>query len=92
MGNAEAAGAELQPAFTLAEQLHSPALVSPLAYELGQWYELTGKKRKAAAAYSKAKATIEHMATAVEDEALRSIFLQSAPVQAINERMARMGG
>jgi hypothetical protein len=31
------------------------------------------------------------MAAAVEDQALRTIFLQSASVQAIHERVARMG-
>jgi hypothetical protein len=44
-----------------------------------------------AALYGKAKATIEQMATAVEDEVLRSTFLQSALVQAIHERAARLG-
>jgi hypothetical protein len=32
------------------------------------------------------------MATAVEDEALRSTFLQSALVQEIHERATRLGG
>ncbi len=91
-GDFEAAGAEFQRAFTLAEQLRNPALSYPLAYDLGQWYETINKEREAAELYSKAKAAIEHMATAVEDEALRSIFLQSAPVQAIYECAARMGG
>jgi hypothetical protein len=31
------------------------------------------------------------MATAMEDEALRSVFLQSAAVQSIHERCARIG-
>jgi hypothetical protein len=42
--------------------------------------------------YGKATATIEQMATAVEDEQLRSIFLQSALVQEIHDRAARLGG
>jgi tetratricopeptide (TPR) repeat protein len=88
-GDIEAAGAELQRAFSLAEQLHSPSLVYPIAFDLGQWYETVGKEREAMELYGKAKATTEYMATAVEDQALRSIFLQSAPVQAIYERLAR---
>jgi class 3 adenylate cyclase len=44
-----------------------------------------------ALAHHKAKATIAQMATAVEDEALRSTFLQSALVQEIHERAARLG-
>jgi tetratricopeptide (TPR) repeat protein len=84
LGNTDAAGAEFQRALTLAEQLQSPALYYPLAYDLGQWYETIKKEKEAAVLYGKAKAAIEHMSAAVEDEALRSIFLQSAPVQAIS--------
>ena len=91
LGDADAAGTELQRAFSLAEQLQSPSLLYPIAYDLGQWYESTGKEREAATLYGKAKATIEQMATAVEDEALRSTFLQSALVQEIHERAARLG-
>jgi tetratricopeptide (TPR) repeat protein len=90
-GDTEAAGTELQRAFTLADQLQSPSLLYPIAYDLGQWYKSTGKEREAASLYSQAKATIEQMATAVEDDALRSTFLQSALVQEIHERAARLG-
>jgi tetratricopeptide (TPR) repeat protein len=91
LGDTDAAGTELQRAFTLAEQLQSPSLLYPVAYDLGHWYETTGKEREAAFLYSQAKATIEQMATAVEDEQLRSTFLQSALVQEIHERAARLG-
>jgi DNA-binding winged helix-turn-helix (wHTH) protein/class 3 adenylate cyclase/tetratricopeptide (TPR) repeat protein len=91
LGDTDTAGAELRRAFTLADQLQSPSLVYPIAYDLGQWYESTGKEREAATLYGKAKATIEQMATAVEDEMLRSTFLQSALVQEIHERAARLG-
>ncbi|MGH8067245.1 MAG: adenylate/guanylate cyclase domain-containing protein [Candidatus Entotheonellia bacterium] len=91
LGNTEAAGAELQQAFGLGERLQSPSLFYPIAYDLGQWHETRGQEREAAALYSKAKAAIEQMATAVEDQALRAIFLQSARVQAIYERAARTG-
>jgi class 3 adenylate cyclase/tetratricopeptide (TPR) repeat protein len=84
LGHGSAAGGELQQAFTLAEQLDNPMLSYPIAYDLGQWYESAGREQQAAMLYGKAKAAIEHVATAVEDQALRSIFLQSAPVQAIH--------
>jgi tetratricopeptide (TPR) repeat protein len=90
-GDADAAGADLQRAFRLADRLQSPSLLYPIAYNLGHWCETTGKEQKAARLYSRAKAAIEHMATAVEDQALRSIFLQSALVQAIYERAAHLG-
>jgi tetratricopeptide (TPR) repeat protein len=92
LGDAEAAGTELQRAFSLANQLQSPSLIYPIAYDLGQWHESTGNEQDAASLYGKAKATIEQMATAVEDEALRSTFLESALVQEIHERAARLGG
>jgi predicted ATPase/class 3 adenylate cyclase len=91
-GDSDSAGVELQRAITLAERLHSPALIYPLAYDLGQWYESGGKEQEAAELYGKAKATIERMATAVEDETLSSVFLKSTLVQAIHERAARLGG
>jgi tetratricopeptide (TPR) repeat protein len=91
LGHGSAAGGELQQAFTLAEQLDNPMLSYPIAYDLGQWYESAGQEQQAAILYGKAKAAIEHVATAVEDQALRSIFLQSAPVQAIHQRVARTG-
>src|SRR5262245_5364341 len=92
LGDAKMAGTELQRAISLAEQLQSPSLLYPIAYDFGQWYESTGKDREAAVLYGKAKATIAQIATAVEDEMLRSTFLQSALVQEIHERAARLGG
>jgi len=81
----------LQQACALAEQLQSPSLLYPIAYDLGQWYESTGKERDAATLYGTAKAAIAQMATAVEDEVLGATFLQSALVQEIYERATRLG-
>jgi tetratricopeptide (TPR) repeat protein len=89
LGDSDAAGAELQRSFTLAEQLQSPSILYPIAYDLGQWYETVGQEREAAALYGRAKAAVERMATAVEDETLRAVFLQSALVQAVHESFAR---
>jgi tetratricopeptide (TPR) repeat protein len=92
LGDTETAGTELQRAFSLADQLQSPSLLYPIAYDLGQWYETMGKEREVAALYGKAQAIIAQMAMAVEDEALRSTFLQSALVQEIQDRAARLDG
>ena len=92
LGDAATAGAELQRAFTLAEQLRSPSLIYTIAYDLGQWHEATGQERDAAAMYGKAIAAVDQMVTAVEDEALRSTFLQSALAQEIHERATRLDG
>jgi class 3 adenylate cyclase/tetratricopeptide (TPR) repeat protein len=91
LGDMVSAGAELQRALSLADQLQSPSLLYPIAYDLGHWHETMGQEREAAALYGKAKATIAQMATAVEDDALRSTFLQSALVQELHERAARLG-
>jgi tetratricopeptide (TPR) repeat protein len=91
-GDAEAAGTALRRALTLADTLQSPTLIYPIAYELGCWYDRTGQERQAAALYGHAKAAIEHMATAVEDDALRASLQQSALVQAVYAHAARLGG
>jgi DNA-binding winged helix-turn-helix (wHTH) protein/class 3 adenylate cyclase/tetratricopeptide (TPR) repeat protein len=91
LGDSDTAGTALQRAFALAEQLHSPTLLYPIAYDLGQWYETTGREQEAVVLYGTAKATVEHMAAAIEDEVLCTAFRQSALVQAITERAARLG-
>jgi tetratricopeptide (TPR) repeat protein len=91
LGDSDAAGIELQRAFTLAEQLRSPTIVYPAAYDLGQWYETTGQQEKAAMLYGKAKAAAEHIAATIKDETLSAIFLQSAPVQKIYDCASRLG-
>jgi tetratricopeptide (TPR) repeat protein len=83
LGDQEAAGAELQKANTLAGQLGCPALRYPIAFDLGQWHETAGQEQEAAALYDTAKAAIDRMMTAIKDEALRDIFLNTARVQAI---------
>jgi len=91
LGQTEAAGEDLQRAFAQAEKINSPAVTYPIAFELGQWHERAGQEREAAELYAKARATVERMIAAMEDEALCSIFLQSAAVQAIDEACARVG-
>jgi class 3 adenylate cyclase/DNA-binding winged helix-turn-helix (wHTH) protein/tetratricopeptide (TPR) repeat protein len=90
-GQRAAGGRELQRAFRLVEQLRSPSLTYPIAYDLGQWFETTGNERRAMALYGKAKATIEHMLAAVEEPSLQASFRQSRPVQTILACAARAG-
>jgi tetratricopeptide (TPR) repeat protein len=91
LGDAATAGTALQRAVALADALQSPTLIYPMAYELGCWHERTGQERQARTLYRQAHATIEQIATAVEDAALRTAFLQSALVQTIHEHSARLG-
>ncbi len=92
LGDTNTAGTELQRALTLADQLQSPSLIYPIAYDFGQWHERSGNEREAATLYGKSKAIIDQMAASVGDEALRTTFLQSALVQEIHERATRLGG
>lgn len=92
LGQEDTAGEDVHQAFALAEQLGSPSLIYPIAYDLGQWYETKGKEREAASSYDCAKTAIEHMVAAVEDDTLRATLLQSALVQDIHEHAARLGG
>jgi tetratricopeptide (TPR) repeat protein len=91
-GDTEAAGREFQRACALADQLQSPTLTYPLAYKLGQWYETAGQEREAVAQYRKALSVIASMAKELGAQALRTTFLQSAPVQAIEACVARLDG
>ncbi len=67
-----------------------PGLFYRTAYDLGQWYETVGQDQESAVLYAKAKAAVEHMATAIEDEDLCAIFRKSAPVQAIYDCAVRV--
>ncbi len=77
---------------TLAEQLGCLALSYPIAFDLGRWYETVGQEQESVVLYAKAKAAVEHMAIAIEDEGLRAIFRKSAPVQAIHDCAVRENG
>ncbi len=92
LGQAKAAGADLQRAFALADKLNCPSTTYPIAFDLGEWYQAAGQERDAAELYGRAKAEVERMAVAMEDKGLRSIFLQWAPIQAIYESHARLTG
>jgi tetratricopeptide (TPR) repeat protein len=92
LGQAKAAGADLQRAFALADKLNSPSTTYPIAFDLGEWYQAAGQARDAAELYGRAKAEVDRMAAAIEDEGLRSIFLQWAPIHAIYESHAMLPG
>jgi len=92
LGDSDAAGSELLRAYALAEQLHCPALFYRIAYDLGQWHEKARQEQESAVYYTEAKAAVEHMATAIDDEDLRSIFRKSQPVQAIYDCAVRVRG
>lgn len=87
----ETGGRALQQAIRLVERLHSPSLTYPIAYDLGQWFDMAGNEQQAIELYSKAKAAIEYMLATVEDPALQASFRQHRPVQTILACAARVG-
>lgn len=90
LGRREAGGSALRRAFTVAEQMQSPAIIYPVAYELGRWHESQGQISKAVELYRMAHAAVGSMATAVEDEKLQAVLRQTAPVQLLAEGLARI--
>ena len=74
---------------TIAYRPLDAMLSYPIAFELGRWYETVGQEQESAVLYAKAKAAVEHMATAIEDEGLRAIFRKSPPVRAIYDCTVR---
>jgi hypothetical protein len=89
LGQQEAGGRAMRRVFTSAEQLHSPTVTYPLAYELGQWYESQGQTLQAAQLCHKAHDAVEYMMAAIENEALQSVFRQSETVQLLAQGLAR---
>ncbi|MGD2147975.1 MAG: AAA family ATPase [Anaerolineae bacterium] len=90
LGKSQAAGADLQRAHALAQQLNSPSLSFPIAYYLGRWFETGGQPARAVELYAAAQATVEQIAGAVENQALRSTFLGLAKVRALREALTRI--
>ncbi len=90
VGDVDAASIELQRAFATVEQVGSPSLAYPIAYELGRWHESIGMEQEAAAWYGKANISIAQMAAAIEDDSLRLGFFRSTPVQLLSESLARV--
>ena len=86
----EIGGDLLQQAFDLAKKLRSPALIYPLAYDLGQWYIDQGQITEALASYQQAQSAIQIMVQAIDDENLQTIFWQSSLVQAVQRNLASM--
>jgi tetratricopeptide (TPR) repeat protein len=91
LGQADAAGEDLQRAMALAEELKSPSVIYPIAYDLGRWHESAGRDQEAGVLYAKAKGAIDRMVDAIDDHAVQSTFLQSEPVQAVMEGLGRAG-
>ena len=86
--NQPAGGAMLRQASDLASRLCSPALIYPLALELGQWQAGTGQHAEAIVSFRRAQAAIDSMALTIEDSELQSAFRQSTAVQAVRDGLA----
>jgi tetratricopeptide (TPR) repeat protein len=80
-GNIHQAITHLEEAQTLAEAMGLPGEQWPILVKLGELYKEEGNEDKAQLTLQKAKEIIQGLASKIEDEALRTQFLQAAPVR-----------
>jgi len=83
-GNQPAAGGcDLKAALEIAEPLHSPALLYPLAHEVSAWYAAQGDEEQAVAHYKKAQHAVIHMLSAIKDDTLQATLLALPSVRVL---------
>jgi class 3 adenylate cyclase/tetratricopeptide (TPR) repeat protein len=76
----------LQKAITLAKEIGNPPQLWKTYQALGQMYERQGATEQARSAYANAIEAIEGVASQLQDQELKRIFLSARPVQKILER------
>ncbi len=86
LGDMDAAATDLDGAFAVAEKLGSPSITYPIAHELGIWCEENGREARARELHGRAKEAVERIVSGVDDGTLRSVFLKSRLVQAVNQK------
>jgi hypothetical protein len=82
------AEAILQKALVVAKQVGSPPRLWKTYQALGEVYERQGAPDQARAAYASAMERVEGVASRLQDQELKRIFLSVRPVRAIQERRA----
>ena len=85
-GDVAGAGADFEKASSLAEKLSSPTILYPIAHDFAKWSETHGKEEKARELYEKARNATDAIASSIENQMLRSIFLESPIVKALGDR------
>jgi tetratricopeptide (TPR) repeat protein len=89
LGEAEAI---LQKTLAVAKQIGNPPQLWKTYQALGQVYERQGTPDRARSAYASALEVIEGVASRLQDQELKRVFLSAQPVQEIRERQQKMTG
>jgi tetratricopeptide (TPR) repeat protein len=85
-GRLAAAEAKLQKALAVAKQIGNPPQLWKTYQALGAVYERQGVPDQARSTYTSALAVIEGVASQLQDQELKRIFLSARPVREIKER------
>jgi tetratricopeptide (TPR) repeat protein len=86
-GRLEEAEAVLQKALALAKEVGNPPQLWKTYQALGVLYERQGKSDQARSAYTSAIEVIEGVASRLQDQEIKRVFLSARPVQEIQERL-----
>jgi tetratricopeptide (TPR) repeat protein len=91
-GRLAEAEAVLQKAITLAKEIGNPPQLWKTYQALGDLYERQGATDQARSAYASAIEVIEGMASRLQDQEIKRVFLSARPVQEIRQNLERLAG
>jgi tetratricopeptide (TPR) repeat protein len=91
-GKLAEAEAVLQKALALAKEVGNPPQLWKTYQALGEVYEKQGATDQARSAYANAIEVIEEVASRLQDQEIKRVFLEAQPVQEIREKMERLSG
>ncbi len=91
-GRRAEAEAVLQKALALAQEIGNPPQLWKTYQALGELYEQQGATEQRRSAYAHAIEVIEEVASRLQDQEIKQVFLSARPVQEIRERLDRLLG
>ncbi len=91
-GRLAEAEAVLHKAHTLARELGNPPQLWKTYQALAELYERQGAAEQARSAYASAIEVIDEVASRLQDQEIKRVFLSARPVQEIREKMERLSG
>ncbi|MBI4639238.1 MAG: tetratricopeptide repeat protein, partial [Candidatus Tectomicrobia bacterium] len=89
-GQVEQAEEALVKALTIAKEIGNPPQLWKTYQALGDLYEQKGEVEQARSAYASAIQVIDEVASRLQDQELKGMFLSARPVQEIRERLERL--
>ena len=87
-GKLAEAEAVLQKALALAKEIGNPPQLWKTYQALGELYERQGARDQARSTYASAIEVIEGVASRLQDQEIKRVFLAARPVMEIRERLA----